>query len=112
MPAKWLAAQGGFQPLLDEMLPHPGDGGEADVEGLGDALVGPGGTAVGLVGLEQDAGMGQFAGRSLPPAVRSWRDWRSSVVNVTKYFFIGGSSQRNPMRPETAALFKSTVADH
>ena len=61
----WLAAQGGFQPLLDEMLPHPGDGGEADVEGLGDALVGPGGTAVGLVGLEQDAGMGQFAGRSL-----------------------------------------------
>ena len=48
----------------------------------------------------------------LPPAVRSWRDWRSSVVNVTKYFFIGGSSQRNPMRPETAALFKSTVADH
>src|SRR5213082_1920675 len=56
---------GGVRPLLDEPLPHPGDGGGADVEGLSDALVGPGGAAVGLVGLEQDAGMGQLAGGRL-----------------------------------------------
>jgi len=64
-PVLRLAAQGGVQPLLDEPLPHPGDGGEADVEGLGDALVGPGGATLGLVGFDQDAAMGQFLGRGL-----------------------------------------------
>jgi hypothetical protein len=44
--------------LLDEALPHPGDGGESHIEGLGDALVEPGGTAFGLVGLQQDTGTG------------------------------------------------------
>jgi len=36
-----LADQGGLQTLFDEALPNPADGGSADVEGLGDAVIGP-----------------------------------------------------------------------
>src|SRR5262249_6082327 len=64
-PVLGLAPQGVGEALLDEALADAGDGGEANVEGLGDALVSPGRAAVGLVGLEQDAGMGQPLGRGL-----------------------------------------------
>ena len=40
-----LADQGGLQSLLDEPLPDPLDGGDADLGGLGDAGVRPGGAA-------------------------------------------------------------------
>ena len=60
-----LADQGGLEALLDEPLADPLDGGGADLQGLGDLPVGPGGAAVGGVGLEQDAGMGQLAGGGL-----------------------------------------------
>ena len=60
-----LAAQGGFQALLHEALADADDGGGADVQGVGDPLVGPGGAAVGGVGLEQDAGVGELPGSGL-----------------------------------------------
>jgi len=46
-------------------LPDPPDGVGAGVEGLGDAVVRPGGATLGGVGLEQDAGMGQLLGGRL-----------------------------------------------
>ncbi len=61
-----LAVQRGVEALLDEPLTDPLDGGGADFQGLGDPVIGPGGAAVGGVGLEQDAGMGQLAGGGLP----------------------------------------------
>ncbi len=44
---------------LGGALAGPGDGGEPDVERVGDRLVGPGRPVAGLVGLEQNAGPGQ-----------------------------------------------------
>ena len=51
--------------MLDEALADPLDGGDADLQRLGDAVIGPGGAAVGLVGLEEDAGVGQRLGGRL-----------------------------------------------
>jgi len=44
-PALRLADQGGLEALLDEALADPLDGGDADLGGLGDAGVRPGGAA-------------------------------------------------------------------
>jgi len=60
-----LAGQGGVQPVLDEPLADPPDGIRADLDRVGDPVVGPPRPAVGLVGLEQDAGMGQLLGGRL-----------------------------------------------
>src|SRR5262249_56072818 len=43
-------------------LADPLDGGRADLQGFSDRPVGPGGAALGGVGLEQDAGVGQLPG--------------------------------------------------
>lgn len=51
--------EGGFQTFLDEPLPHPHDGAEADLQGRAHGRIGPGGTVFRLVGLQQNAGMGQ-----------------------------------------------------
>lgn len=47
-----LSAQGGLQALLDETLVDALDGGSADLDGLGNLGIGPGGAALGAVGLE------------------------------------------------------------
>jgi hypothetical protein len=60
-----LAIQGGVEAQFDESLTDPFDGVGADLQGVGDLPVRPGGSAVGGVGLEQDAGMGQLAGGGL-----------------------------------------------
>ncbi len=54
--------EGGDRAHLQEPPAHAGDGGQADVEGLGDALVRPAGTARRLIRLEQNPGMGLRAG--------------------------------------------------
>jgi hypothetical protein len=41
------------------------DGGVAVLQGLGDAAIGPGGAALGGIGLEEDAGMGRLHGCGL-----------------------------------------------
>src|SRR6185437_16105560 len=51
--------------LLDEPLADPLDGGDGDLDRLGDPMIGPGGAALGGIGLEQDAGVGQLLGGSL-----------------------------------------------
>ena len=60
-----LADEGRFQPLFDEPLADPLDGGDADLQRLGDLLVDPAGSALGLVGLQQDPGVGQLLGGDL-----------------------------------------------
>jgi hypothetical protein len=60
-----LAAEGGLQAVLDEALADPLDGGRANFDGVGDALVGPARAAGGGIGLEQDTGMGEFASGGL-----------------------------------------------
>ena len=50
--------EGGHRPHLQEAAAHAGDGGQADVEGLGDALIRPAGTARRFVRLEQNPGVG------------------------------------------------------
>jgi hypothetical protein len=50
--------QGALQALLDEEKTDPPGGAEMEVQCLGDGLI-----AQALVGLEQDAGVGQLAGR-------------------------------------------------
>src|SRR5512147_2338442 len=51
--------------LLDEALAHSLDGGHANLQGVGDLVVRPGGASLGGVGLEQDTGMGQLPGGGL-----------------------------------------------
>src|SRR5262249_26486289 len=60
-----LAAQGCLQALLDEALADALDGGAADLDRLGDPLVGPGRAAGGGGRLEQGAGGGKLAGGAL-----------------------------------------------
>jgi len=59
-PGLGLTGQGGVEPLLDEPPADPLDGGHADLDRLGDPVVGPGRAAGGSVGLEQDAGVAQL----------------------------------------------------
>jgi len=58
-----LATQCCFQPLLNEALANPLDGGDADFHGFRDLLVNPSRSTFGLIGLEQDAGVNEFLGR-------------------------------------------------
>lgn len=51
--------QGGFQAFFDEPLPNAHHGTETRVERFAHGIVGPGGTALGLVSLQQDPRMGQ-----------------------------------------------------
>ena len=60
-----LADQRGFEALLDEALADALDGADIDVEGQGDVGVAPGGSTVGGVGLQQDAGVGDPLGGGL-----------------------------------------------
>ncbi len=53
---------------LQEAAAHAGNGGQADVEGLGDALVRPAGTARRLVRLEQNPRVGLRPGRRFADA--------------------------------------------
>ncbi len=64
-PVLRLAAQGRFQALLDEAPADALDSGDAHLDGLGDAPVRPGGAARRGVGLQEDAGAGQFQGSCL-----------------------------------------------
>ena len=59
-PVLGRADQGCLQPVFDEPLADPLDGGGTNVEGLGDLFVIPSGSLGGGIGLEQDAGMGQL----------------------------------------------------
>jgi hypothetical protein len=56
--------EGHVDPLGDQLVAHAGDGSQARAQGSDDLIVGTFG-AEGVVGQEKDAGMGQFAGRSL-----------------------------------------------
>lgn len=58
--------QGGVQALFNEALADALDGAQAAAEGLNNPGVLPGRAAVGLVGLEEDAGTGQRAGGAFP----------------------------------------------
>ncbi len=60
-----LADQSRLQTLLDKALANPLHGGQVDLDGLGDAVVGPGWPVGSGIGLEQDACVGQFQGRRL-----------------------------------------------
>jgi hypothetical protein len=57
--------EGCLQSLLDVPLAHPPHGHFADVQRFGDGLVIPPGSIRARVGLEQNARMGQLAGRRL-----------------------------------------------
>lgn len=61
---RWTAVQGCFQPLLGEALAHSLDSGTADLHSLSDGIIRPAWPVGSLVGLEQDAGVGQGAGWS------------------------------------------------
>jgi hypothetical protein len=60
--ARVSCVQGGVQPGGGVVLAHPGNGGEVDLQRVGDHLVGPAGASLALVGFEQDTGMGQGTG--------------------------------------------------
>jgi hypothetical protein len=60
-----LADRGRLQALLDEPPADPLAGGDADLDRLGDPAIGPGGSAGGGIGLEEDAGVGQPLGGGL-----------------------------------------------
>lgn len=59
------ADHGRLQAVLDEPLADPLDRGGAHLDGLGDLTVGQGGSALGGIGLEEDAGVGQLLGGGL-----------------------------------------------
>ena len=66
-----LAVHGGLQPFGGVLLAHPGHRGVVDLQRGGDRPVGPARPGLALVGLEQDAGVGQGAGRGAPLADQS-----------------------------------------
>jgi hypothetical protein len=49
-----------FQPALNKALAHTLNGSHADIESLGDFFIRPSGTALSLIGLEQDVGVLAF----------------------------------------------------
>jgi hypothetical protein len=59
-----LATHGGRQPLGDELLTHPRDGAWANAKGSDDGVVAVA-WSVGDIRQQQNAGVGQFAGRRL-----------------------------------------------
>jgi hypothetical protein len=61
-PVRRLAVERRRQPILDKAAANATDGGGMDLDGTGDRDVGPARSALPLVGLEQDAGMGQPPG--------------------------------------------------
>src|SRR5215207_2884227 len=62
-----VGSQRRLQALLDKALAQPLDGGDACMEGLGDPLVRPARTTVGLIRLEQDLGVLETAHVCLAP---------------------------------------------
>jgi hypothetical protein len=58
------ATEGGIQALRDQLLADAGDGPRAGAQGGDDVLVGVL-VAAGVVGQQEDAGVGQLAGRGL-----------------------------------------------
>jgi hypothetical protein len=60
-----LAIHGGRQTLGDELLAHPGDGARANAKSSDDGVVAVA-RSIGDIRQQQDAGVGQFAGRRLP----------------------------------------------
>jgi hypothetical protein len=53
----WLAMKRLFQSLLDEALPHAGNGRQTHLQRLADTLIRPGRSLCALIGFEQNAGM-------------------------------------------------------
>jgi hypothetical protein len=60
-----LATERGLKAVLDKALAESLPGRDAELQGLGNALVGPRGAAVGGIGLEPNAGVGQLPGSGL-----------------------------------------------
>jgi hypothetical protein len=86
-----FAVQGGVQPGGGVLLAHPGYGRGVDLQCYGDRSVGPAGAGLALVGLEQDAGMGQRAGRGAALTVRvcSRARWASDKITVYRLRMLG-----------------------
>jgi len=71
----------------DEPLAGPADGVLRHAQRLDDLPVGPARPAVGLVGQQQDAGVGQLARRRLARVDQPAQLHALLGVNVTRYFF-------------------------
>src|SRR3712207_1139615 len=58
-----LAVERGVKAVLDQTLAHAPNGRKADIQRVGDRIVRPGRAGGALVSFEEDAGVGQRAGR-------------------------------------------------
>ena len=83
-----VGAEGCRQALLDKAPPQALDGRDPGIESLRDALVAPGTSAFGGIGLEQDLGMLELAyvrlaaGQQLPKVLALSRGQRHTVLLV------------------------------
>jgi hypothetical protein len=59
----------------------------AHLHGLSHSIVDPARTLGALVGFEQDAGVGELAGRGVPASIRFFNSARSVSLKITGYFF-------------------------
>src|SRR5262245_50451575 len=98
-----LAADCGLQPLGDELLAHPGDGARANAKGSNDGVVAVA-WPVGDIGQQEDAGVGQLAGRRLPRRYHS-RQSRPFVLRQVHPIFLHRSTP-----PTAARAFPSLPA--
>lgn len=67
------AVERGVEALFHEALAHPVEGGEADLEGVGEGVIAPASSAFPLVGFEQQASGREGARRGLASGEEFWK---------------------------------------